>query len=63
MLAVQLSALGRYEEALDYLEKGIDNPGESFFIIALDRDPMFEDMWPHPRFRRLVERVKGEFIF
>lgn len=62
MMAVQMCALGRHEEALDYLEKGVANQGENFFIIALDHDPMFEDIWKHPRFSRLVERVKGEFV-
>jgi hypothetical protein len=47
--------LGRIEEALDWLEKGVDVHSTSVASITSDR--MFDGLRSHPRFRRLRRRL------
>jgi TolB-like protein/Flp pilus assembly protein TadD len=61
MLAVQFNALGYPEEAVKHLKKSINHGGETFFVISLERDPMFENLWSHPEYQNLVRQVKREF--
>ncbi len=60
MLAVQFNALGYTEKALEYLDKGIDDLGENFFVLSLDSDPMLESLRSNPEFKRLVAKARNE---
>ncbi len=63
MLAVQYCGLGNYPKTLEYLAKGVDDKGENFFVINLDKDPIFQPLWNDPAFKKIVEKVKKDFTF
>jgi pentatricopeptide repeat protein len=47
--------LGETEEALDWLEKGIDE--RSYWIVFLKMDPVYDPIREHPRFLELLRDV------
>jgi TolB-like protein/tetratricopeptide (TPR) repeat protein len=54
-IAYVLEALGRHEEAIDWLERGYDTRDGHMPLI--NGFPAFDALRPHPRFQQLVRRM------
>ena len=61
MMAAMYHAVGNEIEALQCLEKSIETGAEGYFILGLESDPMFRDLWDHPEFQKVVASVKNEY--
>ncbi len=55
-LALIHLGLVELEKALDMLEQGFEE--RSYFMIYLRSDPIYDDLRTHPRFARLLEKLK-----
>jgi len=56
-MALLLDALGRRDEAIDELERALEENSPTLYI--LDVDPKMDPLRAHPRFMRLRDRVFG----
>jgi serine/threonine-protein kinase len=54
--ALVLIALGELEEALDYLERALEE--RSPLLVWVGERPVFDPLRDHPRFRRILERLR-----
>lgn len=59
MIAVQYAGLGENDAALDYLDQSAGIVGESIFLYALDKDPMWDGVRNDPRFEAIVRKWKS----
>lgn len=61
MIGVQYLGLGYEKEALDYLERGLENGNENFFYYNIAKDPLLKSVKDNPRFQALVRDVREKF--
>ena len=54
-LALIHLGLGEIDQALDQLERGLEE--RSYFMIYLGADPIYDELRSHPRFMQLLERI------
>lgn len=57
-MACALAVMNRVEEALDALEKAVEEGYEDYDWMKMDGD--LKNLHGHPRFERLLERLKGK---
>lgn len=57
--AVAYALLGRDEEAMSTLEKAVTDGQTPALGLYLDAEPAYEHLRPLPRFRAIVERMRG----
>lgn len=58
MMATQYASVGEPDLALDYLEKSIHVEGENYFIFGFKSDPMLAPIRNHPRFKKIMIKIK-----
>jgi TolB-like protein/Tfp pilus assembly protein PilF len=55
LLALIHLGLGEREQAIELLEKGVDE--RSYWMVFLKMDPVYDPLRSHPRFRTILERL------
>ena len=55
-LAIIYGALGRMDEAFEWMEMGFDVRDD--YLMVLQVDPRLDSLRPDPRFRDLIRRMK-----
>ena len=57
-MACALAVMGRIDEAIDTLEKAVDEGYDDYDWMRMDGD--LKNLHEHPRFKNLLERLKGK---
>lgn len=52
--------LGDQNAALDWLERAVDEHHLGFYLPSVD--PLYDSLRPHPRFRRVLQRINLEGV-